>query len=59
MSDTDVKNTLIEIALSDRKVKAQLIEAGFQLPSEFLPQKKKLRDHLSHWKDRLENTKHR
>ena len=59
MSDTDVKNTLIEIALSDRKVKAQLIEAGFQLPSEFLPQKKKLRDHLSHWKDRLKNTKHR
>ena len=59
VSDTEVKNTLIKIALSDRKVRAQLIEAGFQLPSEFLPQKKELPDHLSHWKDRLENTKHR
>ena len=59
VSDTEVKNDLIKIALSDRKVRAQLIEAGFQLPSQFLPQKKELPDHLSHWKDRLENTKHR
>ena len=40
VSNTEVKNTLITIALSDRKVRAQLIEAGFQLPSDFLPRKK-------------------
>jgi len=55
-SDTEVRNILIKIATRDKKTRAQLIKAGFQMPnSESVSKPVQLPVHLSHWEERLEN----